>query len=319
MSLSIDIVSEVTLAAGSSGVHNAFGGATVCANGDVLTCWRRSTGHAGRGPLLFRRSSDNGATFDAEYSPMSGASELLRGGSLSTMSDGSVALVTGTSLEPIVAFSSDDGATFSTATVTHGFSYGAVMESQVVEALNGDLLIAGYGRDTDDASNRWTSFILRSTDGGETFGSRVDLAVGPSRGLYFNETGLAVTPGRLFAFIREDTNFAVWVCVSRDHGLTWSTLDRLHGAANSSLGGAPKILNAGGKMWWLARSLADSSNSHVVRMDPPLPHWDSALLGSGLSVYGQVVELSGGSMGAIYSTEPSTDNASAYFATFDVT
>jgi hypothetical protein len=227
-----------------------FPGLTRAANGDLLVsfCTRFDCMPGGEAYLL--RSSDEGKTW-------SSPKEILR----SSMPDGcinlSVGMTTlrdGTILFPccnaritrkwdqhdaelIILRSTDHGYTWTAPTpipvsVKEPFTYG-----RILELSNGDLLCPIWGKRI--AEENWRSGLIRSRDGGKTWGDHRTIAYDTEatpvkkvasqgiRGAGFNETSLLDLPdGQILAILRQQGargyERELFRSVSADAGQTWS-------------------------------------------------------------------------------------------------
>lgn len=95
---------------------------------------------------------------------------------------------------------------------------------RIIAAPDGTLLMSAYGvlREPVAGVNH-AVIIVRSTDGGRTWGDETLLARG------YNETSIALLPsGRLVAVARKDARYAhVAVCFSDDMGRTWTAPEQV--------------------------------------------------------------------------------------------
>lgn len=323
-SLSAALGSPVTLSA--NGQHNAFPGLVRCANGDLLAGWRRSGGHATEGHAYLSRSTDNGATWGTEYRPLLAYAPDYGTVTLARLSDDRIVLSAwiGDTPQARIHYSSDHGATFGASVpIAHGFTFQSVIEGPVVESANGHLLTAVWGRNTEDNPLRCSVKVVRSTDGGATFGQPVELANGPAFNRFWNEAALTVLPdGEVLCIIREETApVTLWVCRSKDSGATWSAPTALHGHPTGRWSGAPKPtwLPELGVFIWVARQTQEGNASYLMASQNGR-HFRVAPLDPGYMVYGQVCPLGGTTVGIVYANEgPGTAVADLFFRTATLT
>lgn len=225
-----------------------FPGLTKAANGDLLVSFCTQFDCQPGGEAFLVRSSDEGRTWDEPRI-------LMR----STKQDGcinlSVGLTTlrdGTILYPccdtkitrqwdqheadlVILQSQDHGATWSAAVpigtdVMEPFAYG-----KIIELTNGDLLCPVWGKRVPDEA--WRTGLVRSRDGGKTWGSHVTIGYDPKPVIPvsndsvhcagFNETSLLeLQDGRILAVLRqqgvEGRKRDLYRSISSDGGQTWS-------------------------------------------------------------------------------------------------
>lgn len=109
---------------------------------------------------------------------------------------------------------SDDGSSWSSPyTVPNSFS-GDCVGGDFVEMPDGDILHFTYGEQTGVVGGNTFVRRVRSSDGGETFGSEVTVAASASRVLH--EPNAAYVDGKVRVFMRSDTNVHTWYVESSD-------------------------------------------------------------------------------------------------------
>lgn len=233
-----------------------FPGLARAANGDLLVSFCTEFDCVSGGDAYLLRSSDGGRTWSE---PRLMVRSSKPDGCIN-LSVGLVTLRNGTILYPccdaritrkwdqheadlIILRSQDDGRTWSDPTPIHAdvqepFAYGTILELS-----GGDLLCPIWGKRTPEEA--WRSGVVRSRDGGLTWGEHATIAYDPDAALPdrksapgeihcagFNETSLAELPdGRLLAVIRqqgvEGRLRDLYRAVSSDAGRSWSAPERL--------------------------------------------------------------------------------------------
>lgn len=233
-----------------------FPGLVRAANGDLLVsfCTRFDCLPDGEAYLL--RSTDEGRSWSEPVSVLrshkpDGCINLSVG--LTTLRDGTVLYpacdVRMTrkwdqhETDLIILRSADHGRTWSAPTpaqagVKEPFAYG-----RIIELSNGDVLCPVWGKRV--AEEQWTSGLVRSQDGGRTWGGHVTIAYDPDAALApavpspdeyhcagYNETTLLELPdGRLLAVLRQQGvqggRRELDRAMSADGGRTWSAPTRM--------------------------------------------------------------------------------------------
>lgn len=233
-----------------------FPGLARAANGDLLVsfCTEFDCQPGGRAYLL--RSTDDGRTWSAPV-------PIMRSGKPDGCINLSVGLTTlrdGTILYPccdarltrkwdqhdadlIILRSADHGTTWSAPTpcftgVKEPFAYG-----NIIELANGDVLCPIWGKRV--AEEQWASGLVRSHDGGRTWGEHVTIAYDPDAAFVAGETDptvfhcagynettlLELQDGRLLAVLRQQGvqggRRELDSAMSADGGRTWSAPTRM--------------------------------------------------------------------------------------------
>lgn len=304
------------------GLSNAFPALAKARNGDLVAMWRQATAHGRgfKGDLMLSRSSDLGATWTTPVVAITHATMDYRDPMLTTLSDGRLAVTffqddATKAAGVLVSFSSDHGANWSTPTdVPFARAYSNASSGPMVELANGDLLVCGYGAidSTKDAASRWDVRVMKSTDGGSTWGSSVTIADGFAADLPYSETVMGLLPDgtTLMALIRCDTaTKTIYRSTSTDGGATWSAAT----GVLTNAGGRPSwiSLSSGGVLLTYRRS-SDTSAELVTSWDSGAT-WSTATLLDGItpsqSVYQQPVEISAGLVGVVYAEEESATSS----------
>jgi BNR repeat-like domain len=287
-----------------------FPGIARAANGDLLLafCTRFDCLPGGEAYLL--RSIDGGRTWTG---PRLMARSAWADGGIN-LSVGLTALANGTLLYPccdaritrrwdqhevtlLMLRSTDHGAAWTLATipadVREPFAYG-----RPVELPGGDVLWPVWGKAREDEA--WRSGLLRSRDGGATWGEHVTIAFDPDASIRrggddeihcagFNETSIAsLGDGRLIAVLRQQGvdggRRELYRAYSHDGGRTWScpkrlplwgTSPSLHRTSDGTLLlgyrnhlGNPQRLTAPGVGVSLSRDGGATWDSHMLLPDP---------------------------------------------------
>lgn len=127
-----------------------------------------------------------------------------------------------------LVYSDDDGATWSAWVDLHtpsGFTLESFSAGHVVELTNGDLIVPIEGANTGEGINR-SCKSLRSTDGGTTWGSAVNVRLySDDTRPYYETNFVLLTSGRILA-VHRNVNDAVgdhYINASDDNGATWGT------------------------------------------------------------------------------------------------
>ncbi len=238
-----------------------FPGLTRAANGDLLVSFCTQFDCQPGGEAFLIRSSDEGRTWNApafivRSKKQDGCINLSVG--LTTLKDGTVLYpCCDTKItrkwdqheaDLLILQSHDHGATWSDpesigTDVIEPFAYG-----RILELANGDLLCPIWGKRLPDEP--WRTGLVRSRDGGKTWGSHVTIGYDPDPTLPtphasfltsddadvhcagFNESTLLELPdGRILAVLRqqgvEGRKRDLYRSLSRDGGHTWSVPEHM--------------------------------------------------------------------------------------------
>lgn len=286
----------------SDGDFNGAPGIVLAPSGDLLTVWGAGTSHSSGTHTNLSRSPDLGRTWP-DPSVVSG---VIGGPNLRLLSDGRIALTYHDGPGVKVRFSSDDGVSFGDAVSVDGVSDDR-LAAPVVELDDGTLLLPIY----TGASSPRDAVVVKSTDGGATFGSPVTVASGG--GDWAEPWVELLDDGTLHMLIREDGNSDMYRSTSTDDGATWST------PALAFSGTAPgtHLQLASGAIVAVYRRDAASKGDMLTVMRTSWDGgatWGSEVVvdsTSGMMMYAQMVEVSGGQVALAYGIEsPSTDTVS---------
>lgn len=297
--------------------YNAFVGGALLANGNLFACYYKATDHATTldGKIAFKTSSDGGEMWGTEGTVYDHATLDVRDPEAAVLSDGTL-IVTLRTWDGASAYaqgiikSTDNGATFgSFIAVPTSFSAVASV-ARVVELPNGDLLLPVYG---NNGSAYNTTAIVRSSDGGVTWGNEVTVVVGDAS-LDATEPYMALLQsGVLLLLIRNNIVGVggVYACRSYDYGRTWTS---------------PSLVIADERS---KPAFAQLSNGHLVLVMRGLTtpqvfytssddglSWSAATTFDSSGVtgnYASVVALPDGEAGVIYAVENSSTDSDVKF------
>lgn len=222
-------------------------------NGDMFTTFRRGSSHVGNdGRIFCSTSSDEGVTWGSEvlvHDSATGFDTRNQSGGVDPVSGRIVIFisladydVTGNRQDVGFVTSTDNGATWSTFTslitefpAAEQIDKNVVPFGPMVETTNGLMQFFYYHED---------AWVLFSTDGGQTWGNRVDVWTGSSPVNSIGEPSvIPVDTSRLVAVIRDNVNANSYKYVkSSDGGATWSAVSDPHPwTATTVLAPAPFI------------------------------------------------------------------------------
>jgi hypothetical protein len=231
----------IIVARAEPGLLAHFPDIVALADGRLLVTWREGAGHVrSDGSLRLAESADNGETWSRPWTAVDGDFDD-RDPKLAVLGDGTILLSyfvldwstkPHTNLGTYVRRSEDAGRTWSeparVASAAEADGGWVASHGAAVELPGGDILQPVYGKAAGDDWERAT--VLRSTDGGRSFGDEVLLAA--ADGLHFQEPHLVVAAGQVIAVIRA-TDGAAWLARSYDDGRSWSAPERTDIPASS--------------------------------------------------------------------------------------
>lgn len=233
-----EAVSDSPIATGDYGdgrEYHAFPGSVRLPSGEMLAVYRSGISHAAigdKGIIRMQRSTDQGRTWTAPVKIFEDNTYDARDPHISQIDNGDLLVsfflssynIDAGDLENGVRIirSTDDGATWGAPiTVTTPWTNRGSTSDPVLQLANGDLLLGVYGNDVVGA---YSAGVVRSTDGGTTWGSVV--IVGNIATRDYNESGLVeTTPGTVLCMMRNSIGVAIheyYQSTSTDNGVTWS-------------------------------------------------------------------------------------------------
>lgn len=217
-----------------AGAYEAFPCVTKLANGDLLCVFYAGYGHVSMpnanlpkgGRVAGVRSTDGGKTWSAPFTVVDTRLDD-RDPSVVQLSDGRLLCNffayrgpkgMGRWCQLMVAESRDNGRTWSDAWPIYSyFTEAAGTSAPILELDNGDLLMPIYGFNRGESRTQYASGVIRSTDGGRTWGDYVMIDDDPAHKAC--EPALCKLPdGRILCMMRP----TMVQSYSADGGHTWS-------------------------------------------------------------------------------------------------
>jgi hypothetical protein len=237
--------SLTTIAVTTDGFYDAFPG-LVKWGGNFVVVYRKGMRHAGvKGTIVKKVSSDGGMTWSAESTVYSDAVYDVRDPQIIKRSNGDL-LVIFIKQDPgppiatlhdgeFVMKSTDGGETWGTPVqVDSAFTGFSASSGPIVELGNGDLLISLFGKNVGDAF--WSASVVKSTDGGATWGSEVIIGNGVTDLRDYQEPNLLkLQNGNILCMIRTQGG-VFYQSTSTDSGATWPSVTSAFTAS-----GAPRM------------------------------------------------------------------------------
>lgn len=224
----------------NDGSYNAFPSIEKASNGDLLTVYRKGVTHLTfDGSIRLKRSTDNGKTWSSESTIITGVGHDYRDPSLTKLANGNIIMsyfdrITSSNILIYTSISTDNGVTFGTPVNLTGYAdYGAV-SSKVIQLVNGDLLLATYGKSGANgllnvfkSTNNGTSWSILSNISTDAFGSALK---------YTEPSLILASNGDIIATVRNDDTAQVARSISTNSGATWSELtDKFAGNSRASM------------------------------------------------------------------------------------
>lgn len=216
--------------------HHGFPGFCYSQPGELMTAYRFSeVTHLidTNAVIKARWSTDGGVTWSEASTIWQRDDQDPRDVLLTKLSDGRIAMTVipgWPSFRTELYFSSDAGRTWGSPVYFDppSLGYQDVVESPIIECANGDYLTALYGR-PNGPSDRQSAIVMRSTDGGATWGGEVLIAQGGDVPLYGPESDggwrepfvCKLANGDMICGLRH-TREKFWWVRSTDDGFTWT-------------------------------------------------------------------------------------------------
>jgi hypothetical protein len=211
-----------------------------------------------------------------------------------------------------VCYSDDEGATWSAPVSLHsasGFTLASYTSGPVVELPNGDLLVSVEGYDSAETYVNSDVKVVRSTDGGLTWGSVV--LVGGTNGTprpYYESHLVLLRSGRLLCVHRtSDSPGDHYIQSSDDYGATWGSPY----LAFEGYGKPHTIQTSAGTLISITRRNSDQCVIAYTSVDDGVTWGAAQLVESSTDnmMYGTPVELLNGKILIVYSLERSGSDA----------
>jgi BNR repeat-like domain len=204
-----------------------------------------------------------------------------------------------------LSYSDDEGATWSAwidLDTPSGFTQESYGAGPVVELPNGDLVLTVEGSNSGDPIANRSSKLLRSTNGGTTWGSAVTIAAYGARP-YYESKLLLLDNDRLLCIHRTSSGTGThYTNYSDDNGATWSTP-----AAGPSGYGAPSCVQLStGTVMFVTRRNSDEKTIAYASTDRGAS-WGSEIVidtGGTQMEYGCPLELLDGRVLVVYGDQP---------------
>jgi len=266
----------------TSSTHDAFPGATLLNNGDILIAYRSATSHLSNdGVIKLLKSTDDGVSWTTStiYNDVAVDDRTSLG--LTKLTNGNLILPfykynNSTSVRTaFVLISTDNGDTWSMPySVIEPFSLPRITPyGQIIEKSNGDLQMPVYAQ---NSGQKWRAALMKSSDGGESWSLQSTIAY--NSGINFTETDvLKIDDNNYIAISRNDLSDpdTIYQINSTDAGDTWGTPTLLFEGVSPSL----TRLSSGN----IQLCLGDRSVSHGVRCH--LSTDNGQTWGDGIMVY----------------------------------
>lgn len=269
------------------------------------------------GAAVGRFSSDEGATWGAQFTIYDDASLFATVYGVSQVASGRIfaalwrdnALSAGTG-EAGLVYSDDNGVTWSawvSLDAASGFTQESYSAGPVVELSNGDLVMTVEGTFTGQTPIvEESSRLIRSTDGGLTWGSPVNIALYTTYSRAHYESKLVLLPSGVLLCLHRTTNGpgTVYINKSTDNGLTWGTPVAVFPGY-----GAPSTTRlANGTLVSVLRRNADAAVSVYMSYDDGLTWTEETIIDATMtqSEYGAPVEIAGDRILVVYGSQPTS-------------
>lgn len=305
--------------------YKAFPGMTL-RSGRLHLVYRYGTAHnsGADSEIDYKYSDDDGATWSNPGSaitlvgPTTGTDDL-RDPAIVALASGRLLCVydtrnpyTGTAIHAKAIYSDDGGSTWSSAYTIPGSYSNDIVTSQPIELASGDILIPMFG---ESGSLVYTSYVMRSTDDGATFGSEVTVASGAND--YQEPQVRELASGRIVCLLRSEATHHTYRSYSDDDGATWSSP-----AYVNDMTGRPDFVEiTPGVLIQVGRYLTsgDSPLYWAYSTDDGATWTTPTELDTGGTAYGEYsapVVTADGEVTMVYSLENSSSDADLYLRRF---
>jgi len=261
----------------SDGKYNAFGTIAVLSNKDLGIVFRKGTTHGtDKGKIVMKKSTDLGKTWSAESTVYEDATYDSRDPCITLLSNGTLIVsffkynhtVPGPIVDGVHTIrSTNNGNSWDTPVqLNSSFTDWCAGSGPVIELANGDLLIGIYGRNTGDSYD--SAVCMKSTDGGDTWGSEVTIGDGPTDSRNYHEPNLVLLNTNILAMLRTSkevegiTEYTIYTSISTDSGASWSAP-----ASKFTGSGAPRTIKlSDGRLACIYRAKTpETSNDPVIK------------------------------------------------------
>lgn len=272
---------------------------------------------------IVKRASADGATWSGETVLITAnAGEATKGPTLLKTSGGTVWLVYNRiDIDPVTRLgvfyrtSTDDGETWSAEGEIETSYSDAAIGGPMVELENGNLIQPFWG----SAGGAIDTAIMRSTDGGETWGGEVLAADGSVDGrLYYEPNMIQLANGDLLCLMREESGAGeCWKTTSNDNGATWSAAS----LAFTSCQSAARLTQlSDGTVITVFRVAAGAGATTIRTSSDNGAAWSDGQLvmqDDHNCTYGCIAELSGNRVVVAYGAKWAVDDGSIHAAVLD--
>jgi BNR repeat-like domain/SPRY domain len=296
---------------------------TRLADNRILVAYTDAQSHHGSndGTAVGIFSSDDGVTWGSQFTIHDEASLFVSAYGVSQISSGRIFVVlwrdtfnVSPSGEAGLVYSDDNGVSWSAwldLDAPSGFTQESFGAGPVVELPNGDLLVTVEGSFTGQAVAERGSRLLRSTDGGLTWGSPVDIAAYATYARAHYESKLVVLGGDNLLCLHRSTNGPgdIYTNFSSNGGVTW-TVPTL---AFPGYGAPNTVKLADGVLVSVLRRNADAAASVYMSYDSGATWVEEALVDTTPfeMEYGSAVELPDDEVLVFYSSQPTSSTTNA--------
>jgi BNR repeat-like domain len=313
------------------GEYNAFPGLCELPNGDLICLYRAGTDHnSADGVIKYKTSSNQGATWSTAgtvYNPVA-TNKDARDAEVVLLSNGTLLasffeVVSALDWKVYVSIGTITGGSVSwgnkiLASDAFSTGLGPVCTSKAIELINGTILLPIYGRNAGETF--LTAAVVRSTDFGATWGSKVNFASDPMVKDFSEANGIQLPTGRIVMIVRSGTLTGYYEVHSLDNGTTWSTPVPVINIGTSMPGRPAVVLLANGDLFLITRNTGSSGTGRAAYATS----WNNGTIWSALTnyeadtafEYASAHVLSSGRVGAVIAREHSSHDAHIVYQEF---